>query len=108
MTKIYKDGDGYYALVAHGKDNPLRRGFFMLTGLVHYCVDSSRDIGSLEIFDGATDTFYHPDQEWDGVEWEVIEGLLTAPGTALDEEYYSTIELYGSVLENEMVRKALT
>ena len=40
MVKVYKDDGGYMALVAHGSDNPLRRGLFTLTGLLHYCVDS--------------------------------------------------------------------
>lgn len=110
MVKVYKDDGGYVALVAHGSDNPLRRGFFMLTGLLHYCVDSERDIGSLEIFDGTTDTFYQIDYEWDGVFWDVFEDLLDeeVEGIAPDEEYYSTIELYASVMENELVREALS
>ena len=110
MVKVYKDDGGYMALVAHGSDNPLRRGLFTLTGLLHYCVDSERDIGSLEIFDGATDTFYQIDYEWDGVDWDVFEDLLDEEvvGIAPDEEYYSTIELYDSVMENELVREALS
>ena len=110
MVKVYKDDGGYVALVAHGSDNPLRRGLFTLTGLLHYCVDSERDIGSLEIFDGTTDTFYQIDYTWDGVYWDIFEDLLDveAAGIAPDEEYYSTIELYASVMENELVREALS
>lgn len=110
MVKVYKDDGGYMALVAHGSYDPLRRGLFTLTGLLHYCVDSERDIGSLEIFDGATDTFYQIDYKWDGVDWDVFEDLLDeeVEGIAPDEEYYSTIELYDSVMENELVCEALS
>lgn len=110
MVKVYKDDGGYMALVAHGSHDPLRRGLFTLTGLLHYCVDSERDIGSLEIFDGATDTFYQIDYKWDGVDWDVFEDLLDeeVEGIAPDAEYYSTIELYDSVMENELVMEALS
>lgn len=110
MVKVYKDDGGYVALVAHGPYNPLSRGLFTLTGLLHYCVDSERDIGSLEVFDGATDTFYRIDHEWDGVDWDIFENLLDeeVEGIAPNEEYYSAIELYASVMDNELLREALS
>ena len=107
---VYADGDMYVILVSHSSDNPLRRGLFTLTGLLHYCVYSDRDIGSLEIFDGATDTFYRIDYEWDGVNWDIVEDLLDEEvgGIAPDEEYYAAIDLYASAVENDLVKEALS
>lgn len=107
---VYKDEDFYVVLVAHGSDSPLVRRDFVLTGLMHYCLESVD--GKLEIFDGLSDEFYAVDDLWEGVD-EVAAILLKdaarwGHGARLDDRYYDTISLYSEATENDLLREALS
>lgn len=106
---VYKDSDGYTILVAHGKNNPLKRLGVKLTGLIHYYIDA--DSGIFQFFDGANYVFYPLDAWWEGIDMEAYTQLSDSyqrkHGAKLDEQYFSTIELYASAVENDLVREAL-
>lgn len=110
MTTIYNDGEGgYVALVAHGTGNELTRGVVQVAGLIHYCLSEGR----LELFDGATEAFYSIDHNWDGIDWETVDGLYAAhygdrTARKLDSAYYDAISLYGGVLDNDLVMESLS
>lgn len=110
-STIYRDGEGgYVALVAHGFGNELIRGDWHMYGLMHYCLGVD---GQLEIFDGSDDAFYPIDDQWVGLDWDVVDGLHEAfhgfgAARKLDDEYYKTITLYADVLASDVIMESLS
>lgn len=109
-SAVYKDDDGYVILVAHGKDNPLVRLGFELTGLLHYC--RSGETGKLEIFDGTNDVFYTMDGWWEGIDETALDmldnAIIWGNAAKVDDRYFNAIELYASAVGNDLVREALS